>query len=221
MTQNTKTSLQRPSFASVLALPFLIVAFLLVFAQPGVHARSGQELNLKDEELVDRINAYFNRFLYLQGHFTQIGPDGVVAEGDFFMRRPGRLRFDYKPPSKLLVISDGFWIGIIDKKMKTTDRYPIASTPYWALLKDDVNLMRDARILSVESEPGIALITIEDPTGEAPGEMTMIFEDDGGIVLRQWLITDAQGLTTSVALSELVENQRVRNDMFVIRDKRR
>jgi len=135
------------------------------------------------------------------------------------MRRPGRVRFDYLPPSRLLVISDGFWLGIIDKKLKTTDRYPISSTPYWALLKEEVNLYRDARVLSVETEPGILLITIDDPSGDAPGEMTLIFEDEGELILRQWLITDAQGLTTSVAVSELVVNKRVRNDMFVIRDR--
>ena len=207
-------------FAPVLAMGLTITLLAAFLLAPAI-ARSNEELKIEQEQLVGRINTYFNRFVYLQGKFTQISPDGVVSDGSFFMRRPGRVRFDYSPPSRLLVVSDGFWLGIIDKKLKTTDRYPIASTPYWALLKDEVNLNRDARIIAVETEPGIALITIEDPTGEAPGEMTLIFEVEGNLILCQWLITDAQGLTTSVAISELVENQRVRNDMFVIRDRNR
>jgi outer membrane lipoprotein-sorting protein len=195
-------------------------AMLVALALTPAAARSNEELRPEEEALIDRVNSYFNRFVYLQGTFTQIAPDGVVSEGLFYMRRPGRVRFDYKPPSRLLVVSDGFWIGIIDKKMQTTDRYPIATTPYWALLKDDVDLRRDARILAVELEPGIALLTIEDPSGDAPGEITLIFETKDDISLRQWLITDAQGLTTSVAINDVVENQRVRNDMFVIRDRR-
>ncbi|VAW18688.1 hypothetical protein MNBD_ALPHA09-1700 [hydrothermal vent metagenome] len=205
---------------TIFALAFAaILALTATLALAATNAQSDEELRAEEKVLVERINAYFNRFVYLAGRFTQIGPDGVVSEGMFYMRRPGRVRFDYAPPSRLLVISDGFWLGIIDKKLKTTDRYPIAATPYWALLKDEVNLYRDARVLSVETEPGIVLVTIDDPTGEAPGEMTLIFEDEGDLILRQWLITDAQGLTTSVAVSELVENQRVRNDMFVIRDR--
>lgn len=207
--------LRRWRFVKVIALMTLA---LFAASAPKVGATEG--LRADDEVLIDKINTYFNRFLYLQGRFSQIAPDGVVSEGMFYMRRPGRVRFDYSPPSRLLVVSDGFWLGIIDKKLKTADRYPITSTPYWALLKDNVDLRRDARILTVESEPGIALVTIEDPTGEAPGEITLIFEDEADIALRQWLITDAQGLTTSVAVSELIENQRVRNDMFVIRDRR-
>ena len=203
-------------FVLALAATLALTASLALAA---ANAQSNEEVRVEEKILVERVNAYFNRFVYLAGRFTQISPDGVVSEGMFYMRRPGRVRFDYSPPSRLLVISDGFWLGIIDKKLKTTDRYPIASTPYWALLKEEVNLYRDARVLSVETEPGIVLVTIEDPTGEAPGEMTLIFEDEGNLILRQWLITDAQGLTTSVAVSELVENQRVRNDMFVIRDR--
>lgn len=196
-----------------------VLAFPAVPAQAATDASSVEQPSFEEQAQVERVNAYFNQFVYLSGRFTQISPDGVVSEGMFHMRRPGRVRFDYLPPSRLLVISDGFWLGIIDKKLKTTDRYPIASTPYWALLKEEVNLYRDARVLSVETEPGILLITIDDPSGEAPGEMTLIFEDQNKLILRQWLITDAQGLTTSVAVSELVVNQRVRNDMFVIRDR--
>lgn len=209
------------NIASTLIARAGLAAALIMSISLGAAAAQNSGLRPEAEALIDQVNAYFNRFVYLQGRFTQIAPDGQVSEGDFFMRRPGRVRFDYKPPSKLLVVSDGFWIGIVDKKMKTTDRYPIASTPYWALLKDDVDLRRDARILAVELEPGLALITIEDPSGEAPGEVTLIFETGSRIVLRQWLITDAQGLTTSVAIDDVVENQRVRNDMFVIRDQRR
>jgi len=200
------------ALAALLANPALPA---LAAADPS----SNEAPSFEEQVQVERVNAYFNRFVYLSGKFTQISPQGVVSEGMFHMRRPGRVRFDYLPPSRLLVISDGFWLGIIDKKLKTTDRYPIASTPYWALLKDEVNLYRDARVLSVETEPGILLITIDDPSGDAAGEMTLIFEDEGDLILRQWLITDAQGLTTSVAVSELVINKRVRNDMFVIRDR--
>jgi len=187
-------------------------------------SQDAQILSPEDAATVSEVNRYLNSFVHLEGNFTQVGPTGEVAEGRFYIRRPGRVRFDYAPPSKLLVIADGFWIGIIDKKMETTDRYPIGSTPYWALLKENVDLSRDARILSVEREPGIILITFDDPSGEAAGEITLVFEkieeDDAEprLVLRQWLITDAQGLTTSVSLSEIIQGRQARNKNFVIKD---
>lgn len=183
-----------------------------------------QILSPEDAASISEVNKYLNSFVHLEGNFTQVGPTGEVAEGRFYMRRPGRVRFDYAPPSKLLVIADGFWIGIIDQKMETTDRYPIGSTPYWALLKENVDLRRDARILSIEREPGVILVTFDDPSGEAAGEITLVFEkieeDDAPprLTLRQWLITDAQGLTTSVSLSEIIQGRRARNKQFVIKD---
>ncbi|MFV2092788.1 MAG: outer membrane lipoprotein carrier protein LolA, partial [Hyphomicrobiales bacterium] len=112
------------------------LALAAMLASAALPARAAADASLveqpsfEEQAQVARVNAYFNRFVYLSGRFTQISPDGVVSEGMFHMRRPGRVRFDYLPPSRLLVISDGFWLGIIDKKLKTTDRYPIASTPY-------------------------------------------------------------------------------------------
>ena len=190
----------------------------------AVQNEQGQLLSPEDETTISEVSTYLNSFVHLEGNFTQVGPTGEVAEGRFYMRRPGRVRFDYAPPSKLLVVADGFWIGIIDRKLETTDRYPIGSTPYWALLKENVDLSKDARILSVEREPGIILVTFDDPSGEAAGEITLVFEkieeDDTEprLELRQWLITDAQGLTTSVSLADLVQGKRARNKFFVIRD---
>ncbi|MHA1523423.1 MAG: LolA family protein [Alphaproteobacteria bacterium] len=220
-----------PQIISLARLGYLIGAIaagcVSGFAAPGLAAVQNEETQIltpEDASTVADINHYLNSFIHLEGNFTQVGPTGDVAEGRFYMRRPGRVRFDYAPPSKLLVIADGFWIGIIDQKLQTTDRYPLGSTPYWALLKENIDLGRDARILSVEREPGIILVTFDDPTGEAAGEITLVFEkieeDDVAprLELRQWLITDAQGLTTSVSLADLVEGKRARNKYFVIRD---
>lgn len=191
------------------------------------YTEAGLALHLDpaQEDTVDIVNNYLNSFVHLEGAFTQIAPDGKVSEGKFFIRRPGRARFDYAEPDRLLVIADGFWIGIVDRKLNTTDRYPIGSTPYWALLKDEVDLRTDSRILAVERESGLILISIDDPTGQAAGNLTLIFEEtgtptghlgDNPLRLSQWLVTDAQGLTTSVVISNLVEGRAARNNLFTL-----
>jgi outer membrane lipoprotein-sorting protein len=215
----------RPAIRGALRPAGLLVVMAMAIAFGAADARSIDQLSPEQAETVARINHYLNNITHLEGDFTQISPDGDVAEGKFYLRRPGRARFDYAPPNRLVVVADGFWIGVTDRKLETTDRYPIGSTPYWALLKENVDLLTDSRIVAVEQEAGIILVTFDDPSGEAAGQLTLIFEEREtedpaalGLVLTQWLVTDAQGLTTSVSVSNLVEGQRARNAMFVIDD---
>lgn len=208
----------------VIALAVLLVTGL---AQRPSMAQSETDIFLGPAQVdaVQIVNSYLNSFVHLEGDFTQIAPDGQVSEGRFFIRRPGRARFDYAEPNRLLVIADGFWIGIVDRKLRTTDRYPIGSTPYWALLKDEVDLSTDSRILAVERDSGLILVSIDDPTGQAAGSLTLIFEEvgtpsdhigDSALRLSQWLVTDVQGLTTSVVVTNLVEGRRTTNNMFTL-----
>jgi len=213
-----------------LALAALILAMpALAVAEIGGD-ETAREFDPAQQEAVRIVNTYLNSFIHLEGDFTQVAPDSQVSEGRFFLRRPGRVRFDYTKPDRLLVIADGFWIGVVDRKLRTLDRYPIISTPYWALLKDEVDLRTDARILSVERDAGLILVAIDDPSGQAAGSLTLIFEEvddptghvgDSALRLSQWLVTDAQGLTTSVAVKNLVEGRQARNNMFTLRQYER
>ena len=218
--------------ARALCVKTLALFFVMGLAWDPASAQSetGLYLGPAQADAVRIVNTYLNSFIHLEGDFTQIAPDGQVSEGKFFIRRPGRARFDYAEPNRLLVIADGFWIGIVDRKLRTTDRYPIGSTPYWALLKDEVDLSTDSRILAVERDSGLILVSIDDPTGQAAGSLTLIFEEveapighigDSALRLSQWLVTDAQGLTTSVVVTNLVEGRRAKNNMFTLRQYER
>jgi outer membrane lipoprotein-sorting protein len=207
----------------VVAMAVVALTSFAAWAQASTEV--SLELGPEQTEAVDTVNRYLNSFVHLEGDFRQVAPDGQVSEGRFFIRRPGRARFDYAEPNRLLVIADGFWIGIVDRKMRTTDRYPIGSTPYWALLKDEVDLSTDARILAVERDEDLILVSIDDPSGQAAGTLTLIFEEtpsptghvgDSAMRLKHWLVTDAQGLTTSVEVSNLIEGRQARNNMFTL-----
>lgn len=214
-----------PPFRAGLKAAGFVLTLIAALAVGAAGARSIDEFAPQEAETIARVNQYLNSIGELEGDFTQIGPDGDVAEGRFYIRRPGRARFDYAAPNQLLVVADGFWIGVTDRKLETTDRYPIGSTPYWTLLKEEIDLTRDSRIIRVERETGIILVTIDDPSGDAAGELTLIFEeredassDRLGLQLTQWLVTDAQGLTTSVSISNVIAGRHARNDMFTIDD---
>ena len=96
------------------------------------------------------------------------------------MQRPGKLRFDYAPPSTLRLVADGHFLAIEDSSLKTVEKYPLESTPFRLLLGDGVDLARDARIVGVESDEGSLAISLEDKGGEAAGQIKLYFDTDAG-----------------------------------------
>ena len=166
---------------------------------------------------IEDINAYLNSISTMVGSFVQVAPDGIISEGEFFMRRPGRLRFEYKRPNPTIVIADGFWVAVLDKNIGTGDRFPLSQTPLNLLLKDDVDLNEEGAIQNVERSEGQLRVTAVDPSDESQGDVTMVF-DANPLQLKQWIVTDPQGLTTTIALRQTRSNVDLEASLFVIPD---
>ncbi len=163
---------------------------------------------------VERINAYFNSITNMQGSFEQLDSNNKRTSGRFYVQRPGKLRFDYAPPSALRIVADGHFLAIEDSDLKTVEKYPLKSTPFRLLLTDSVDLGRDARIIGVEAEKATLAIALEDKSGDATGQIKLSFHTEPELQLKQWTITDAQGLTTRVEISDVVTGRKVATDFF-------
>lgn len=164
-----------------------------------------------------RISNYLNGISTMQGSFVQVGPDGDLSQGLFFMRRPGRIRFEYQPPNPALIVADGFWVGVYDTIDNTLDRFPLSETPLDLLLRDRVDLRREGAIRSIERSSGQLRILALDPDAPDQGSITMIFNDNP-LELTQWIVVDGQGLATTVALSETRRNVKIDARKFFIED---
>lgn len=173
--------------------------------------------NLAPEDIADlnRVSAYLNDLRSLEGQFIQIASNGVQDSGTFYFRRPGGLRFEYDEPNPILIIANNSWVVLNDRKLKTVDRFPISATPLKLLLKKHIDLANEANIVSVEREPGSLLITVREDKGPAQGQLTMIFSDPA-LELMQWIITDAQGFTTTIALRDLRRDTKISPRLFRI-----
>lgn len=168
-------------------------------------------------EIIHKVNAYFNNIVNLQGRFVQVDPNQKKSKGRFYVRRPGLLRFDYAPPSKMRIVADGRYLSIENHDLKTIDKYPLDSTPFRMVLRPNVNLMRDANIVDYYERDGDVTITIEDKTGESPGSLQLTFaltEEEPGLEIKEWVITDPQGLDTRISLAQLVKGKEVSRDFF-------
>ena len=113
--------------------------FAALLGQPGSHRRA---LEPEQRALIDRVNT-ISRVQTLHGKFVQVGPDGRRTEGDFYLPKPGRVRFEYNPPSPIELIADGSSVVVRDRKLATQDLYPLSQTPLRFLLADRIDLMRD------------------------------------------------------------------------------
>ncbi|MBP7063460.1 outer membrane lipoprotein carrier protein LolA [Ferrovibrio sp.] len=201
MTQNT------PSRRSLLATG--LAGLLFTFAWPAQ-----AKLSPAERAELDRLASYFNSIRSLMGRFLQIGPDGSAAEGLIALQRPGRFRFEYDPPAPLLIVSDGSYITMEDRQLKSVDRLPLGSTPLDILVRDQVSF-DDPKLAVQRLERGASVlrVTLADAGKPHDGSLVLSFSDRP-LGFTGWTVHDAQGQTTTVALSALDLNPTLPDSLF-------
>ena len=158
----------------------------------------------KDQiELVRKVNAYFNQLTSLEGTFVQVGADNKRQRGKFYISRPGRFRFEFNPPSKVVIISDGKYIAIQDRDLSTDDRWDLGYTPFRALLQDSVDLLRDAHVIEVEESQDTISIVFEDKSGDSSSRIRLFLAAKPAVKIKGWIAKDAQGFDTRTDLVEM------------------
>ena len=181
-------------------------------ANPAVEPAPLQE---SEQEMVGKVNAYFNKLTDMQGEFVQTDPDSKQRHGRFYFQRPGKARFDYASPSSLRIISDGRNLVIEDHSLNTSERYPLDVTPFKLLLSDKVDLGNDAHVLGVEQGPDVFILTVEEKDANGSGRIRLFF-NKADTSLKEWIITDAQGLDTRIEVSNLDNNKKIAENLFII-----
>lgn len=187
-------------------------AFAVALVSQPALAQDGRDLA--------RISAYLNSISTLEGEFVQVDPDGVLSEGQFYIHRPGRIRFEYREPNPALVIADGFWVGVVDKRYDQVNRYPLDETPLNLILKDEINLANEGAVQRIERSDGQMRVVAQDPKRRDSGSITMVFADNP-LELRQWIVDDAEGGATTVALSSTRANIPAAPENFLIPESAR
>jgi outer membrane lipoprotein-sorting protein len=163
-----------------------------------------------------RVSAYLSSLQTLVGNFVQVGPDGSKTKGDFYVQKPGKMRFEYDAPSPIDIIADGSSVAVRDRKLATQDIYPLSQTPLRYLLSDRIDLLKDTNVVNVTADDLFVSITIEEKQALIGTSrlMLMIGAKDGQ--LKQWTVTDPQGYDTTVAVYNLDPNKKVDPGLFKI-----
>jgi outer membrane lipoprotein-sorting protein len=206
----------RLPLAALAAIALSLAAPLApALAQTGTVA-----LSTHDQILVGKATQYLQNLTEVQGRFEQTNPRGTMETGDIYLKRPGKARFQYDPPSGLLVVSDGRNVSVWDSRLRTFDRTPLGATPLAILLAARVRLDQDVEVFRVGQYEDGFYISARNANGQAQteGYITMVFGGDP-LVLRGWTLVDGQGQATKVRITSLAP-QPIRPAMFVLDDPR-
>ena len=188
-----------------------VLAGLLIGLQD---AAALSELDMRD---IQRVERYLNAMKTARAKFVQIAPDGAFSEGQMALRRPGRVRFEYAPPSPILVISDGIWLIIYDAELDQVSQVPMLETPLSILLDEEIRFGKRVIVDRVEREPGVLKLVLIDKKKVDDGSMTLVFTERP-FTLRQWIVRDAHDREFSIYLNELEYNPVLEPFLFVFID---
>lgn len=182
-------------------------------AAPAVDGRAARAT-------VDRLTAYYNSVQALTGTFTQIDPDGTRRTGDIYMQKPGRVRFEYDPPSPVELISNGQSVAVRDRKLNTQDITPLSQTPLRFLLAERVDLASDPHISGIYQDARFISVVMQEKVPMMGTYRLLILFDAKDYSLKQWIVTDPQGYDTQVSLNKVQINKKPDPRLFVINFER-
>ncbi|MBV8889887.1 MAG: outer membrane lipoprotein carrier protein LolA [Alphaproteobacteria bacterium] len=157
-------------------------------------------LSSEDTLVLQRVAAYLNGIRTMTAHFTQYASNGV-STGSLWVSRPGRMRFEYNPPNPILLIADTFYVYYYDKSLNQMQQVGLKSTPAWLLLRDPISFGTDVVVTHFERGNNLVRVTVVERADPDMGTLTMVFSESP-VLLRQWIIVDQQGKTTTVSLSD-------------------
>ncbi|MCR9175084.1 MAG: outer membrane lipoprotein carrier protein LolA [Alphaproteobacteria bacterium] len=187
--------------AALLAAPAALPGPAL--AQEAFSVAPGLRLSQADKADLRRVENYFNAMTTVRSNFIQASSTGYIAQGTVWIQRPGRVRFEYAPPSPILITADGLWLTYQDNELEQTSRVPLATSAIGVIVDDTVAFDEDLRVEAVIRENNVLRVTVSRDTLLEQGKVTLTFQEQP-FALKQWVVQDAQGVEVKVALLDPV-----------------
>ena len=189
---------------------------LLVFLAAVFPAAANPAVSLSDRDKADvtRIEGYLNQLRTVQARFLQVASTGEYAEGKLFISRPGKMRIEYDPPVPVLIVATGTWLIYFDKELEQVSHVLLSSTPAGILLKENVSFSSDdVMITGFERGSNVLRLRVVRKKDPMEGSLTLVLSDNP-ISLKKWVVTDAQGVQTTVSLMSPRFGMPLDGDLF-------
>jgi len=185
--------------------PALGAALILFFGAAVAWAAAPVPAPLTQQDTLElqRIAAYLNNIRTMTARFQQTANNGGVSAGHPWVARPGRMRFEYDPPTPITLLADSASVYYWDKQLNQTSKYELRQTPAWFFLRDPISFGADVVVTRFERlGGGILRVTVVESAQPDAGSLTLDFSENP-LTLRQWTVIDQQSKRTIVGLSDL------------------
>lgn len=193
-----------------------VVATASLLLTSNAPSAAAIEKSLRNPEVIGQINRiedYLNQISSMRSRFIQVNPNGSTWQGDLYVKRPGRFRFEYDPPVPHLLIANGIWFYHVDKKLKETNVIPLVKTPAHFLIGDKISFKDGLKVTKFDEAPGITQVSLVKRDDPDLGEVTLTFTNRP-LELRKWSIRDAQDNLTQITLQNTRHGLSLKPDLF-------
>jgi outer membrane lipoprotein-sorting protein len=192
----------------ILAMRTFFAVVLSLFALLSASAAGAQS-----PADVAQVEQYFNSIRTLQARFVQSNPNGGITQGALSISRPGKMRFEYDPPSQLKIVADGLQVTMWDPVNKDFGQWPIGWTAASFLVKQPLQLSGDLTVEKVGRANGLLELTMVQTRKPQEGKV-IVRVAENPMQLRGWSIIDTRGNTVNVSLNEVKTGIPLADSLF-------
>lgn len=201
----------------VRCMRFILTCFVILGLSQAAHAAVDVKAHLAD---IVRVESYLSNLTTLKADFSQVAPSGDVSEGTFFLKRPGKMRWQYKPPTPILLVSDGDTVTYFDAELDQVNFISLDDTLAGFLAQKTMKLNGEAtELMAFEAKNGAIRVTLQQRGKPEQGSLTLEFSDRP-LLLRQMVVTDSAGNSTRVAFQGAQYGAKLPDSLFVFEDPR-
>ena len=186
--------------------------------KPAVSFLSAETIE-QNKTLIANIEAYLTSLTTIAANFNQVAPDGTLTSGKFYMQRPGKMRWQYNPPTPVLMVANGIELVFYDYELEQVSHIPLNDSIVTFLAREKIQFGDDIGILSVEDKEGVIRIEVAERKKPTEGRILLEFSKNP-LLIRNMVITDATNQVTSVALSNAEFGKKLDKELFIWRDPR-
>lgn len=206
---------RRSALAVILGIAPLI-ASAAAETPPGFTPPSA--FSQQDRTLIKRLETYMNSVKTIRSQFVQVTHDGRYAKGDLAVERPGKVRFEYAPPTPILIVANYGWVNYMDTKLETVSKVPVSATPLEILIGETIRFSGDVTVTGMQRGPGSVRIAVVQTDEPDEGMVVLTFGIDPDVTLRKWSIVDPQGMNINIALFNAQMNTQIDEELFEFRN---
>jgi len=199
----------------------LCLLLLLVLAPAPAHAQSL-------DEVVNGVEATYGKITDLRAEFAQIarnkslGQD-IKAEGIVYLKKGGKMRWEYSEPTKQEIVSDGkrLWVYTPElKQVNVSDAPEALAGPAGSFLQGlgEVREHFQARFLNPAQPSDPEGNVVLDLTPKQPRPLLsrlILTVDPKSWLVRKAVVYDELGNTVTVRFVELLVNSGLADTLFV------